>query len=174
MKDRSINALYSLADITVELCGYLTKKRFLEKTDAEKRSEDLKNEIFRLVIKQFITPVEKEDIAYIAAKLHLFNLHLCRLLYKRIPFSFEYADEETAKAVYTMCVNTRSIIKKGFSVNNDCIFAPIPPMPRFLSKNTYNPSATLWEYATFTALDDIFTRAEAIFDSAVVAAIKNS
>lgn len=174
MKDKSITALLSLADITVDLCEKLTEECYLNDTKRVNKSETLRNEIYKLLLKQFILPVEKEDLAYLSSELHTFNVHLCRIMHKDVPFLFEYADKKITESIYSACLNTRDIIKDGFASDSNALFASVPHIPIFSVKNTFNPSAMLWEYATFTALNEAYNKAERIFNLAVGTVIKNS
>ena len=174
MKDKSITALLSLADIAVDLCEKLTQEHCLEDTKRVNESETIRNGIYKLLLKQFILPVEKEDLAYLASELHTFNLHLCRIMHGDLPFRFEYADKNTIRSIYSTSVNTKNIIKEGFDAKSNALFASPPHISQFCVKNTFNPSAMLWEYATFTALNEAYKKAESIFNLAVGTAIKNS
>lgn len=180
MKDTVYLYLSALIAISVDLCEKIRKVSFPVPNGILSDSESYCNKCIKETEKAFIPPLDREDIVYIALRLHRLNTKLYSFARLTESRGKSFDTTETAHILEhtkTVCLMLSDILKRKFKGKkcqaneglSPTFTAVFPPY-----NNKYNFYSMISDYTLFKTVSECSDEAESILDYTVRTLVKNS
>lgn len=173
MNNNCFQDLKFMADISLSLCSSISEEQAYNPKTALKESSDAKCRCIDFAIKQFIPPIDREDITYIALKLHKLNTHLCELAYyKKKSFPKKDLNKELVP-LKNVCMNIRKKIE-GNCTKADYTDEYVFDFNFHFPENNYSALHLICEYKLYELLKKCTDTALDTNDYLIRTVIKNT
>ncbi len=174
MKNNCCMHLASLAENALSVCEMIRSGKYCDCQKLIKSSEETRNKCLVFIEKQFITPIDREDITQLTLILHRLNISLCRLA----DYKYRYYPNKDLTAniepVMLSFKKIREFFKNGFPKNVEAVLwkneAYIEPM----FQNKYNSFGLITEHTLFEMLRECYNISNYISDYIIRTVIKNT
>ncbi len=166
--------LIKMTEVTQSVCAYISGGVYFDCKCELKESERLKKHCIETAVKQFITPVDREDIAYLALKLHKFSVQLCRLAEYKKNFFPKKDVKKTVEPLVNICKNIRAAVENDLSRAEYSESYTLFFWEEQLPENRYSPLGVISEYVLYELIGVCFDTAADIYDYIIRTTIKNT
>ena len=156
------------------LCSDISdqKKRDLSAILNESKNAKLRSIDF--AIKQFVPPLDREDITYIALNLHELNICLFQLSnYKKSLFPKKDLIKDLAP-LKSLCSKIREIFENN-AENADYAYSYSPYITELqFTENTYSALHIIYEYKLYEIINSCINKASDLYNYLIRTVIKNT
>ncbi len=163
-----------MTDISLSLCSYISDGKVYDYHIGIKESEDAKIRCINFAIKQFIPPVNREDITYIALKLHELNLKLCELAdYKNCFFPKKDLKKDIAP-LKNICTKIPDFFANNVSKADYNTTYILDISEKQFNENRYSALYLIYEYKLYELVNICTDKASDLNDYLIRTLIKNT
>lgn len=174
MKYDYLTHLRNMAEITCQLSHPDSLNMAADIKSIRKQAEAEVNNCLEVALRQFVTPIDREDIAELALLFNRFISELCNLADFKTKYSTKRFADPYGNQLWELCKKIRNNLENGFPASlslkileSITIPEPISPNERTLTGMTAELFfQSLWLKCFYTAMD--------IDDCLIRTAIKNS
>jgi hypothetical protein len=163
-----------MTDIALSLCSYISGEISCDLYSSVKTSELTKKRCIDRAIKQFISPIDREDITYLSLKLHKLNLGLYELAnYKDMFFPKKDLKNDLAP-LKTICAKIREDFENNL-LKTDYSGMTIPKSTKSqFTENKYSALYLIYEYKLYDLIRLCTDIASDLNDYLIRTVIKNT
>lgn len=162
-----------MIDISLSLCSYIANSKVYDYRIGIKESENIKSRCINFAIKQFIPPIDREDITFIALKLHGLNLKLCELAdYKKSFFPKKDLKKELMP-LKNVCTKIREVFENNIAKPDYTTYIPNISEPQ-APENRYSALYLIYEYKLYELVEICTDKASDLNDYLIRTVIKNT
>ena len=163
-----------MTDIALSLCSHISNGGEYDSHIGIKESENAKLRCIDFAIKQFIPPIDREDITYIALKLHGLNLKLYELAYYKNCFFPKKDLKKDIAPLKNICTKIREVFKNN-ATKADYTATYISDISKLkFNENSYSILYLIYEYKLYELVTICTDKASDLNDYLIRTVIKNT
>ena len=174
MKNNCCLHLASLAENALSVCEMIRSGKYSDCKKLINSSEETRNKCLVFIEKQFITPIDREDITHITLIMHRLNISLCRLADYKCRYYPKKDVTANIEPVMLACKKIRGLFKNGFPKNVEDVLWKNEAYIEPTFQNTYNSLSLMTEYTLFEMIRECYNISAYISDYIIRTVIKNT
>ncbi len=166
--------LKEMADISLSICSNISDGKKFDFAISLKNSQNAKFRCIDFSIKEFIPPIDREDITYIAIKLHELNIKLFELANYKTSFFPKTDLKKDIAILKNVCIKIREVFENNASnVDYTDDFIPTASELQF-NENRYSALYLIYEYKLYGLISLCTDKAFDLYNYLIRTVIKNT
>lgn len=164
----------TMISIALSLCSYISGEISYDFHSAVKDSELTKKRCIDIAMKQFIPPIDREDITYLVLKLHKLNLGLYELANYKNSFFPKKDLKNHIAPLKAICAKIREAFENNLSKTDYSNLIISKPTEMQFTENKYSALYLIYEYKLYDLIRLCTATASDLNDYLIRTVIKNT